>query len=1124
MTGEIQVLAPGGRVPLGAALLKSRRSGATAVVIAPRPAVVIPPVVGDVLGVRSSDIAGIAPTLRAAGRPAPPLDPGRDAREGADSWLAVRVDALGGLRIDPHLDDAPILVRSVVAHLRRQGKRVVHDAGWTVGATSRGSNADWRCPSTGEGGRTAETPGCSILTVTACLSDSVAAVADSSLVDLLETITAIAPGHRLTVALTDGFRSDDGARRLRARGIEVVSAPCDWSKWSKSRWGEFSHVIYTPPAMQSCVPAALEAHQPQATRVLFLPSLPFRDLVSVKKATPRDELEGLEAVRVAVEAHLASSVRQAEAVLCANEVDASFLRGLQPSLRVDHIPWRIDARVVPRAGRSGIVLLAERGEDVLAADEDAALVALERYVAPLRHRVPDLPVVIVATRPSAGLEAAAHRMRATFRPGWTAEAAFSGALAAVVAHPWGTGGPAAIKLALHTGTPFVATRAAACGMDLGHIAATAVIDDPLDAVTKVRQLLHSESHWATCQAAGGSLVESHYGVSGHRAAVGQALLGLGVATAPSYSEIMPGLSQFASRESPRQRLHTWLAKTPSLRPPGAATPASATGPASGSEDERYAAWCRRFGPTQEVLAVLAEELGRLEYSPLISVLMPVYNTEGFLLQEAIDSVRAQIYPNWQLCIADDGSTRPDTVAVLRAAAEDPSISVRHLPGQSGISQATNAALGAATGDFVTFLDHDDLLKPHALAQIARWIDAEPELDVVYSDEDKLDGAGRLFSPHVKPDWSPDELMSHNYVCHLTVIRRELVDKVGGLRSAYDGSQDWDLLLRVTEHTDRVGHIPEPLYTWRAITGSASATVDAKPYALDAGKRALADSLGRRGRPGTVLDTLHPGISRVRYDLPGEPHVAIVIPTKNGMGLLQRCIGSVIERSTYDNYELVVIDNQSDDGDTLAYLGEIPGRVLRYPHRFNYARMMNLAARSVSCDALLFLNNDTEVISPEWIEALLEHAMRPEVGAVGARLYFADKRPQHEGIFVGVGGWANNIDFRGSWARGDMVRNTSAVTGACTMVRPSVYWRVGGNDERLRVAYNDVDLCLRIRQAGYEVVYTPYAELYHYESSTRSGYEHEGDGPLFGIRWQPRSRVDPYYSPMFERDRPLVLRR
>jgi GT2 family glycosyltransferase len=343
-----------------------------------------------------------------------------------------------------------------------------------------------------------------------------------------------------------------------------------------------------------------------------------------------------------------------------------------------------------------------------------------------------------------------------------------------------------------------------------------------------------------------------------------------------------------------------------------------------------------------------------------------------------------------------------------------------------------------------------------------------------------------------------------------------VDGVGRFRPGFDGSENYDLILRLVESTDRIAHIPEPLYSSRSRPGSGTAEAHAKPRIAEAAKLALDDALRRRGRPGKTQDELLPSLFRARYALPGRPRVSIIIPTRDGLTLLKRCIDSVLERSTYDNYEIVVIDNGSRDPGTLAYLANFPGRVIRYDYPFNYARMMNLAAWDVECDAMLFLNNDTEVISPDWIEALLEHGMRPEVGAVGGRLYYPDGRIQHEGILCGVLGTAANVDHCGYWALGDTVRNCSAVTGACTMIRPRVYWEVGGNDERLRVAYNDVDICLRIRQAGYEIVYTPYAQLRHYESATRSGYEHAEDSPWFEERWRQFDEWDKYYNRNFDR--------
>jgi GT2 family glycosyltransferase len=506
--------------------------------------------------------------------------------------------------------------------------------------------------------------------------------------------------------------------------------------------------------------------------------------------------------------------------------------------------------------------------------------------------------------------------------------------------------------------------------------------------------------------------------------------------------------------------------------------------------------------------------------------MPVCDTEAWMLEAAFGSVVAQAYPRWELCVADDASVRAETLAKLESMAKrDSRVKLVHLEERSGISTATNAALGLATGDHVAFLDHDDVLKPHALAQVVRWLNADPTLDLLYSDEDKLDTAGRLTEARWKPDFSPNLLLCQNYVCHLLVVRRALVERLGGLRPEFDGSQDYDLVLRVTDETDRVAHIPDSLYSWRMHERSAASAGDNKPWAWMAAQRALGDWLIRREDRGGFGGWTEEGawfdVHRVRFRRLGEPKVSIIIPTRNGRHLLGRCIESVIARTVYSNYELVVVDNQSDDPATLEYLATLPGQVLRYPHAFNYARQVNLAAAAVECDVLVFLNNDTEVLTGDWLDRLIEQAMRPEVGAVGPRLVLPDGDVQHEGIIIGCWrGHANSIEWGNWWRMGDLLRDVSAVTGACMATRPGVYWRVGGYDERLRVAYNDVDFCLRLHQAGYQVVYEPDARLVHAEGSTRGLIEDPHDAPLFNDRWRPRSSCDPYYNPNLNRNRLL----
>jgi GT2 family glycosyltransferase len=931
---------------------------------------------------------------------------------------------------------------------------------------------------------------------------------------LITSLVECCPAGAVTVLASGAHLATGRLAQYRSLGVEVHTGPIDLQRWFTARWGWFSHVFLSGSATNTSARHWIEETQPQAARVVAFPSLPFRDVETLRAVTPGDELPGLDAVRSAVEARVALLARWADAAWCQQEPDVAFLRNFVLDKEVVHIPPRLPptAPAVPFGDRRGLLLFATEGDDVIQGNEDATVFVLREHLPWLRRRLSSLPVTVVSGAPSPLLRHAADAAGAEVISPASASGAAAAARLVLVAHQFGTGGTEAIRAALAAGTPFVTTPHAARSVDLGPLAALAVFGDPFDIRQQSLSLLDDPRRWHTFAAAAQDRLRApDTSVDDLRLTLAR----LGVIPVPEGRPRPPGI------EPPT----VWHPPVVATRPEGYTPRSAPVGPEDGLDDEatRYGRWTERLGGTEDLLPLLRREVSTLRYQPLISVVMPVYNTDPETLAAAIDSVRDQVYANWQLCLVDDGSSDPATVRFLDALPDTPAIDVIRLARQSGISAATNAGLEAATGEYVAFLDHDDVLKPHALAQVARWLDADPTLDVIYSDEDKLDARGRLFQPHLKPDWAPNHLMSQNYVCHLLVARAALVAAVGGMRSICDGSQDWDLVLRLTEATERIAHIPEPLYSWRLVEGSAAAEPDAKPYALTAARTALRQAMARRGRPGVVDDGPHPGLFRARDTIPGAPRVAIVIPTRNGADLLRRCITSIFEKSTYTNYELVIIDNQSDDADTLGYLAGLPATVLRYPHLFNYARMMNLAARSVECDALLFLNNDTEVITPGWIEALLEHAMRPEVGAVGGRLYFGDGRPQHEGILIGVfGGWAANIDHGGYFSRGDIVRDTSAVTGACTMIRPDVYWRVGGNDERLRVAYNDVDLCLRVHQAGYQVVYTPYAELFHYESSTRSGFEHHEDGPLFGVRWRPKELVDPYYSPVFTRGSPFKI--
>jgi GT2 family glycosyltransferase len=543
-------------------------------------------------------------------------------------------------------------------------------------------------------------------------------------------------------------------------------------------------------------------------------------------------------------------------------------------------------------------------------------------------------------------------------------------------------------------------------------------------------------------------------------------------------------------------------------------------------DERYELWLRLKILSPKRIRYMRRQERNLTYRPVISVLIPVFDPDPHWLRAAIESVRHQVYTNWELCITDDGSTNPEVRRVLGAyEGGEPRIRVTYSERNRGIAAASNAALSMATGEFVGFLDHDDELKPNALFEVARLLNERRDLDYIYSDEDKVELNGRLTSAFLKPDWSPDLLMSVNYVTHFSVYRAELLRREGGLRSEYDGSQDYDLALRITEMTQRIGHVPLPLYSWRKVPGSAAASLDFKSYAYAAGRRALADAVSRRGYRAEVEQALVEGRYRVRYEIDGNPKVVIIIPTRDRLDLLEDCVESIQRSSTYPNYEILVVDNESREPETLEYLESFQGNVLRYPHPFNYARMMNAVTREATdADFFLFLNNDTEAIAPDWIEAMVEHGQRPEVAAVGARLLYPDGLPQHEGIVIGLqGAAAKNVDHRGYFRLGETVRNCSAVSASCMLVRPEVFWDLGGFEERLAVAYNDVDFCLRAREKGYQIVYTPYALLYHDEGSTRGvgGTQGPEDEAFFRRRWE--GYRDPYYSPSFDIRNPYELR-
>jgi GT2 family glycosyltransferase len=517
----------------------------------------------------------------------------------------------------------------------------------------------------------------------------------------------------------------------------------------------------------------------------------------------------------------------------------------------------------------------------------------------------------------------------------------------------------------------------------------------------------------------------------------------------------------------------------------------------------------------------------LPYQPLISILTPVYETDEALLRSAIESVRAQVYGKWELCLVDDGSRSPHVKSVLdEYAAMDPRIRVEHLPQNQGIAEASAQALRMATGEFAGLLDHDDELSPDALFEVAKLLSQKRDVDLIYSDEDKIDAKGHRLEPFFKPEWSPDLLLSMNYITHFAVLRRCLLSEVGGFRRGYDGSQDYDLLLRFTEQTNRIAHIPKVLYHWRRVGGSVAVSPHVKSYAHEAGRRALEDALERRGSAASA-DGLDAGRYRVRYKLGGTPLVSIIIPTRDASHLLQQCLQSIEHKTGYERYELIILDNESSDPATARYFETIAvkHRVYRVPGDFNFSAINNFGVSMASGDFLLFLNNDVQVSEAGWLGAMLEQAQRAEVGAVGAKLLYPDGRIQHAGIVLGLlGGTGHAFRFQrpdepGYHSFSDVVRNCSAVTGACMMVRRRVFEEIGGFDPRFKVAYNDVDLCLRLRQRGYLVVYTPFAVLYHHESATRGTLYPPEEEALYWKLWgQMTSSGDPYYNPNLTRTR------
>ena len=541
----------------------------------------------------------------------------------------------------------------------------------------------------------------------------------------------------------------------------------------------------------------------------------------------------------------------------------------------------------------------------------------------------------------------------------------------------------------------------------------------------------------------------------------------------------------------------------------------------------YQEWYEKNKPSEEELA--RQRKKKWKEPVTISVLVPAYRTPEAFLRQMIESVLNQTYPYLELCIADGSGKNISVEKVVKEyQANDQRVRYQRLEKNEGIAGNTNAAIRMATGDYLALFDHDDLLSPNALFEVASTIEKD-KADVVYTDEDKVTSdLKEHFQPHFKPDFNPDLLCSNNYICHLFVVKRSLALKLGGQDPAYDGAQDYDFIFRCTEEAEKIVHIAKILYHWRVHQASTADNPTSKMYAFDAGKRAIEAHLQRIGAKAEVSHTKDLGFYRVKYQVQGNPKVSIVIPNKDEKETLKKCLESIWQKTTYSNYEIILVENNSTTREIRDYYQELDRkngvRVVYWDKEFNYSAINNFGISYAKGEYILCLNNDITVISPEWMEELLANCQRPEVGIVGARLYYPDNTIQHAGIVLGMGGCAGSLFVGLARSRGGYLhkaalqQDLSAVTAACFMVKKEAFEKVGGFEEKLAVAFNDVDFCLKVRHAGNLVVYDPYAELYHHESKTR-GYENteakkrrfQEEIEYMRCHWMPDILRDPYYN-------------
>ena len=554
----------------------------------------------------------------------------------------------------------------------------------------------------------------------------------------------------------------------------------------------------------------------------------------------------------------------------------------------------------------------------------------------------------------------------------------------------------------------------------------------------------------------------------------------------------------------------------------------------GEERENYKRWIKNNEPSKQELEEQRNK--KFDYMPKISIVVPMYNTPIKFFKELVECMENQTYSNWELCLADGSEVQNEELKEIYSNGDE-RIKYSFIGENKGISGNTNEALKLVTGDYVGLLDHDDLLPVFSIYEIVKCINENRDVEFIYTDEDKIENKkNKRCDPYFKPDFSLDTLRSNNYITHFSIFKKELMDKLGGFREKYNGAQDFDIILRMSENTTKIVHIPKVLYHWRVHRNSTAKVADAKPYAYEAGIKAIEDHLKRCNLEATVKHGGDiPGVYEVEYKVIGNPSVSILIPNKDNIETLKTCINSILNLTTYNNYEIVIIENNSELKETFEYYESLQSnervRIIYYPEKgFNYSKIINYGVKNSSSDYILQLNNDTELLTKTWLEKMIGFAQREDIGAVGARLYFKDKSIQHAGIAIGICGLAANLLTKtpyGSHAyfgKECLTQNLSAVTGACLFAKRSIYKEVGYMDEELfAVAFNDVDFCLKIREKGYKIVYNPYVELMHYESKTR-GYEvskekqerFDRECNNFKTKWKAViEKGDPYFNKNFK---------